>query len=96
MTPETATTTDYFWASVRCHALGVSEVDALVLREVGTAFEEDKVVIEAQAKVLARHGDLWSVPLKADVGSIEARRVLDRRIEEEQAGARPALRTITR
>lgn len=85
MTPETATTTHYFWASVRAHALGDAAADALFLGQVGEAFEEDKAVLEAQQRALDVHGDSWSLALRADTGSIEARRVLAARIAGEAA-----------
>lgn len=95
MTPETETTTHYFWASVRQWAIDSEPVSQLVFSEVSTAFEEDKNVIEAQARVIAEHGDVWGVPLKADAGSIEARRMLDRLIAAEQAETAPVLRSVT-
>ena len=85
MTPETATTTHYFWASVRAHALGDPDADALFLGQVGEAFEEDKAVLEAQQRALDVHGDTWSLALRADTGSIEARRVLAAQIALETA-----------
>ncbi len=83
MTPETATTTHYFWASVRAHALGDLDADRLFLTQVGAAFEEDKAILEAQQRALDRHGDSWSLALRADTGSIEARRVLAAQIARE-------------
>ncbi len=87
MTPETATTTNYFWASVRAHALGNFEADELFLNGVSEAFEEDRAVLEAEQQVINRRGDSWSLALKADAASIEARRVLERAIQEEEAVA---------
>ena len=83
MTPETATTTNYHWASVRSHALGDAEADALFFAGVSEAFEEDRAVLEAQQRVIDRRGDSWSIALKADAAAIEARRVLDRLIADE-------------
>ena len=83
MTPETKNTTFYFWASVRQHALDSKEADALFLNQVSEAFEEDRLVLEAQQRVLDSRADSWSVALQQDTGSIEARRVLDRRIADE-------------
>jgi phenylpropionate dioxygenase-like ring-hydroxylating dioxygenase large terminal subunit len=87
MTPETATTSNYFWASVRAHALGDATADALFFDQVSQAFEEDRRVLEAQQAVLRTREDSWSVALKADAGSIEARRVLDKLIAAERASA---------
>lgn len=83
MTPETAETTHYFWASLRAYALDNHAVDALLMEQVSEAFDEDKNIIEAQQEVIRRQGDTWSVALKGDAGSIEARRLLDRLIAAE-------------
>ena len=85
MTPETERSAHYFWAAVRDYAIDDPAVDALYLGQVGGAFEEDKVVLEAQQRVLDSRPDSWDLALKADVGSIEARRVLDAAITAEQA-----------
>jgi vanillate O-demethylase monooxygenase subunit len=85
MTPETPTATHYFWASIRCHALDNPAVDALVFEQVSEAFEEDRVMLEAQQDVLRSRADTWTVAVKADAGSIEARRMLDRLIAAERA-----------
>jgi phenylpropionate dioxygenase-like ring-hydroxylating dioxygenase large terminal subunit len=85
MTPETTETSHYFWATARCHAIHDPKVDHLFLTQVTEAFEEDKRVIEAQQEVLCGRDDSWGVALKADAGSIEARRVLDIMIAAERA-----------
>jgi len=86
MTPETATTTHYFWASIRSHSLGDPEVDELFFNQISEAFEEDRRMLEAQQQELADGEDSWSFALNADAGSIQARRILDRLIARE-AGA---------
>ncbi|WP_293882116.1 aromatic ring-hydroxylating dioxygenase subunit alpha [Sphingomonas sp.] len=87
MTPETSTTTNYFWASVRAHALGDAAADTLFFEGVGAAFEEDRIVLEAQQRVLDKRGDSWAVAFRGDAAAVESRRVLDRRIAEEQTAA---------
>lgn len=87
MTPETATTTHYHWASVRAHALGDAAADELFFNGVSEAFEEDRAVLEAQQQVINARGDTWSVALKADTAANEARRVLDRLIAAESVPA---------
>ena len=90
MTPASGNTTHYFWAAVRDYALDDPAVDRLYLNQVGAAFAEDKIVLEAQQKVLDTRPDTWDLALKSDAGSIEARRVLDAAIAAEQAGAAAA------
>ena len=87
MTPETETTTNYFWASVRSHALGDPQADALFFQQVGEAFEEDRAVLEAQQQVILKHGDSWAHALQADAGALQARRIVERLIEREDRDA---------
>lgn len=90
MTPETENTTHYFWASVRAHDRDNEEVDALFLEQVSTAFDEDKVMLEAQQLVLNTHPETWDLALRSDAGAIQSRRVLSARIETEKSAARAA------
>jgi vanillate O-demethylase monooxygenase subunit len=83
MTPETEQSTHYFWASVRAHALDNEQADALFLNQVATAFDEDKVMLEAQQKILNGRPDTWDLALRSDAGAIESRRVLAALIEAE-------------
>lgn len=89
MTPETETTTSYHWASVRSHALDDPAADDLFMSGVSEAFEEDRIVLEAQQQVIGARGDSWALSLRADTAAVEARRVLDREIvrESETAGS---------
>jgi len=87
MTPETENTTHYFWASVRAHALDNEEADALFLNQVAMAFDEDKVMLEAQQHILNSRPETWDLALRSDAGAIESRRVLARLIEAERESA---------
>jgi phenylpropionate dioxygenase-like ring-hydroxylating dioxygenase large terminal subunit len=95
ITPETTTTSNYFWASVRKHALANAAVDELFLSQIGEAFEEDRRILEAQQAANPNaDSDVWPVGLKADEGSIEARRALAKAIERECGAAQPANLTV--
>lgn len=85
MTPETEESTHYFWASVRNHAVGDPVADELFFNQVSEAFEEDRVVLEAQQKVLSERGDSWDVTLQADAGCFQSRRLLTKLTEAERA-----------
>ncbi len=86
MTPATAASTHYFWASVRAFAVGDAQADSLLLAGVSAAFEEDRVMLETQQRAIDRRGgDDWSIALKADAASIESRRVLEGLIRDEEA-----------
>lgn len=82
-TPQSEHSCHYFWASVRRHALDNTDADALFLKEISAAFEEDKRVLEAQQAAILRVGDSWSNALRGDAGAIESRRVLDQMVAAE-------------
>ena len=93
LTPETATTTHYFW-SFRCAAGSDDEVEQA--RAVGIqAFQnEDRPIIEAQQANLG-DGDsaqLGRGMLNADAAAIRARRVLQERLALQTADSIPVLR----
>lgn len=83
-TPVTETTTMYFWAHVRAHALDDAAADKLFFEATTEAFKEDKQMVEAQQRMVDVHGDSWPLALRADAGSIEARRVNDKLIKAEK------------
>jgi vanillate O-demethylase monooxygenase subunit len=89
VTPETDTTTHYFWV-YSMTALGQPKelLDAF-LSVVHIAFDdEDRPMLEAQQAAMAST-DFWAeVPmiLAEDAGAVRARRVLDKLIREETAG----------
>lgn len=84
MTPETEESTHYFWASIRCHDIDNPVVDKLLFSQVAEAFEEDRVILEAQQQVLSERGDSWDVSLKADAGCFQTRHVLNKLLKVEQ------------
>lgn len=88
ITPETESTTHYFWAVARDFDLDDKEMTRMNGMAASYAFEnEDRPVIEAQQTVLAGR-DLMSlrpVLLTNDQGSGRARRFIDRKLKAEQA-----------
>jgi phenylpropionate dioxygenase-like ring-hydroxylating dioxygenase large terminal subunit len=92
LTPETETTTHYLWSMARDfrHA---DEAFGKKLFEIGnnTFTTEDKPVIEAQQKAMGDTTDLMSlkpVLLTTDGPAVQARRVVQRLLDEERAGMR--------
>lgn len=86
ITPETATTTHYFFAQphpiVDARRDEVSDaIHATLLR----AFEEDRRVLEAQQRTLAADPGFVPVPIAADAGLQHLRRIRDRRLADEHA-----------
>ena len=93
ITPETDSTTHYFWATARDFDLNDEEMTRQFEAGAAYAFEhEDRPVIEAQQKVLAGRElmDLKPVLLQNDQGSGRARRIIERRIKDEREAARHA------
>lgn len=90
LTPADEYTTHYFWASVRYNDVESTEMDALLLKMFGQAFdEEDKPTIEA-AYANVRGQDFWAqkpVSLGIDQGGTRARRMLETMIAKERDAA---------
>lgn len=89
LTPETATTTHYFWASSR--SMPPSDTgDAMLKRLMEQAFvEEDKPIIKAAFDNLdgADFWDMQPMFLGIDAGGTRARRMLQKLIAQERAGS---------
>lgn len=90
ITPETDTTTHYFWGSARDFDLKDEEMSEKFRMGASFAFtHEDKPIIEAQQRNV---GDVDVMSLKPvlltnDAGSVRARRAIERLIAEEQEQA---------
>lgn len=86
-TPETATTTHYFWSFSRNFALDSEEVDAHVGAITFHAFaNEDKPMLEAQQRMIGT-ADLMSlnpILLRTDNAAVQVRRALAELIRTEQ------------
>jgi phenylpropionate dioxygenase-like ring-hydroxylating dioxygenase large terminal subunit len=90
VTPETDTTTHYFWVYTNT-ALGQSRefMDGFLAVAKKAFEEEDKPMLEVQQRAM-RSTDFWAeepMVLAEDAGAVRARRVLDKRIREENNGA---------
>lgn len=87
ITPETETTTHYFWA--QAHNFGINDptLTELIYRQVHTAFLEDLAVIEAQQGNLDAFGDNLppAVDFNQDAGGLQARRIVDALLAAESA-----------
>ena len=92
MVPETATTTHYFYCSVRGFLTDDPEFGAYIRKALLNAFEnEDKPMIEAQQRRIGER-DFWSMKpllLKTDAAAVRARRKLDVLIEQEEGALAP-------
>ncbi len=89
MTPETETTTHYFFALAHSFGLDDPTVTDAVHEEVVKAFQEDGAMIEAQQQVISRLNNPQMVVIAADAGLMQMRRILDRLISVEREAATP-------
>jgi len=87
ITPETATTTHYFWAQAHDFQIDDPSVTELLFQQVRTAFFEDLAVIKGQQANLTRFGETLprQVDFNQDAGGIQARRIVERIVASEQA-----------
>jgi phenylpropionate dioxygenase-like ring-hydroxylating dioxygenase large terminal subunit len=97
MTPETATSTHYFWANCRNYRRDDQALTQAIQAGFEAAFEnEDKPMIAAQAAMMG-DDDFWSlnpVLLAGDAGGVRARRLLAKLIADEAAGREPTEQAI--
>jgi vanillate O-demethylase monooxygenase subunit len=86
VTPASATTAHYFWASTRTHDLDSAEVDGFLLQLFGQAFDdEDKPIIKAAYDNLEGQ-DFWDaqpLSLGIDSGGTRARRKIQALLKGE-------------
>lgn len=85
LTPETETSTHYFWHHARNFRLDESDLTEKLATATKTAFGEDVIIIEMQQDRMDRAPpDKPIIDINADAGVLQARRLLDGLIEAEQ------------
>lgn len=90
LTPETPSSTHYFYAHARAFKIDDDATDKLVREWQRVAFnEQDKPVIEAQQKILGDRNlmSMHPVLLSCDAGGMRIRRTLKKLIEADQMPA---------
>jgi phenylpropionate dioxygenase-like ring-hydroxylating dioxygenase large terminal subunit len=90
ITPETDTTCHYFWAISRDYGINDQSLTELGFKATSTAFREDKGIIEKQQRVIDREPDASMIDLIGDSGGLQARRIIERLLAEEQGTAKAA------
>lgn len=84
LTPESETSTHYFWSFVRNYRQGDETLTQDLCKAVQMTFDEDKTVLEIQQRqAMALNRPLPAVAIKLDEGPIRARRVLEQRLQAE-------------
>ena len=90
ITPETETTTHYFWAQAHDFDVGNVATTDMIFEQVKLAFREDVAIFEGQQRIIDRDRGPPEVDVRADAAQLQARRILQRLHAEEEAGFRQA------
>ncbi len=91
LTPETATSTHYFFAQAHHFARDDATVTEAIFQSVSTAFDEDIRMLEAQQRNVLAHPDEPMAPIAADGALARFRRMYATALAREAGGAsRPA------
>ncbi len=85
ITPETETSTHYFWGHARNYAIDDAEVHSTIHRDVAATFVEDVAIIEGQQRNLDAKPDTRTVDIGVDSGPLQTRRLIERLHEVERA-----------
>ena len=85
VTPETETSCFYFWSAANGYRQDEPEATEQLFLEISRAFDQDKVVVEAQQARLLELGQEGLVNLKADAARVRMRQTVERLLEAERA-----------
>ena len=95
ITPETASTCHYFWGLCRNYRVDDKALTAQSHRVVAT-FTEDKEMLEAEQKIIDLAPLARQVDVASDQGALQARRLFERLLADEQgAGELPPVANPT-
>ena len=86
LTPETETTSFYFWSAANGYRQNEPQATEQLFAEVESTFAEDKSVIEAQQKRLTEFGDAGRVDITTDRTQLAMRRIIERMLAGSAAG----------
>ena len=88
LTPETESSTHYFWGLPRNFSVGDREMDKMLEAAATTTFQEDQDMIEAQQLMLAHRAlDSSRLAIRADAGVGRARNIIARLATAERGEA---------
>lgn len=86
ITPIDERSCNYYWTITRCFAQDDQEITDLVHKQILATFLEDKDVLEAQQQLIETDvRNLPEVSIRADAGSVAARRIVQRLVQAEGA-----------
>jgi len=87
LTPETETTTHYFWAQAHDFDAHEPAVTDAFFKQIDIAFRQDWELFEVQQAAIERRPDAPRINIAVDKGPMMARRMLARLLEKEAAKA---------
>jgi vanillate O-demethylase monooxygenase subunit len=83
MTPETATSCHYFWASARNYRRDDRAFDDFIRKITIVAFDEDKDMLEAEQRIIDLAPQASQIDVTGDTGGLQSRRIFARLLTEE-------------
>lgn len=84
ITPETATTSHYFWAIAQDRAPADNSATEAMFQEIHRTFMEDWEVLELQQRWNELTAGAPVVNIQSDAGPIHARRIIDKMLAEQE------------
>ena len=84
LTPETGTSTHYFFQQSHPADVGDAALTEGIYQSLVTAFNEDRDMITAQHRNILRTPDAPMLPLAMDAALVQFRRLLEQRVAEER------------
>lgn len=87
LTPETETSTNYFWSAAHNYKVDQPEATAQLYREIKATVDEDVVVLEEQQNAINADPGRAFVGIRFDAGLNRARNLISSMIEAENAPA---------
>ena len=87
ITPETETSTHYFWAQAHEFDVDNEALTETIFNQVNTAFLEDVEIFEAQQNMIDLDPAAKMVDLHSDAGGVAARKIIDDLARQELAAA---------
>jgi vanillate O-demethylase monooxygenase subunit len=83
ITPETESSTHYFWTFPRNYRLDDKTIDDLLQTSVHDTFLEDIEMLEGQQRIIDTDPAAATIDINADGASVQARRIVDKLLAEE-------------
>lgn len=94
VTPETDQSTHYFYMQAHNFRLDDATITESIHQSQRAAFLEDKTILEAQQQMINQSPDVAMLPIAADLGLSQYRRILQALIEAEAVPPSPSMALV--